>query len=72
MMLHAQTLCAMFLGEGRSKEIKLETILSEYLPSDEAREAIQKTVSRLADAYGGERDQDSPWPLIAGRFCQCP
>src|SRR5690242_16883847 len=33
-LLHARTLCSIFLNEGRQSEIKLKTLLGQYNPND--------------------------------------
>ncbi len=63
-LLHARTLCAIFLSEGREAEIKLETLLAQFSPTEEQRRAIYEAIHQLEDAYGEESDHNSPRFII--------
>lgn len=64
-LLHARTLCAIFLNEGRkSSEIRLERLLDPYAVDSHQRKVIDDAVGELETAYGKESDEKSPRFII--------
>ena len=64
-LLHARTLCAIFLNEGRkSSDIRLESLIDPDALDPQQRRVIDDAVRKLDAAYGEESDQKSPRFII--------